>query len=385
MTSSAFVSSVPALILTYGIISGIGCGIAFMPGSVAVAKYFINHRPLAMAISSAGGGIGIFAFPPIIEMLNEYYTWRGMFLILGGITLNICVFGSLIRPLTKEVSSEQKSQESGYSSDKSENNKLQSSSVSKNLETVQLNEESENFEQVGFLDKHFYLKIPSFYILMINNFMYQFGASIILGHLQAYAVYQKGFTKPNSAILYTISGVMVLVFKLLHGVFANMSHVKIFRPIYQYIFFYALGGIATICLTIHSRYGVYFYSAIFGMSYAACGGSLLPAIIIEMSGVETFGVTYGIVLFVLAVGQLTGAPVAGILYEHQKTYDTSFILAGSMMIASALIMIYPLKTDLNPSKLNKQNENNIEMNIEEIDSINEEMPTVFDPISMSVV
>ncbi|VDI62311.1 Hypothetical predicted protein [Mytilus galloprovincialis] len=266
MTSSAFVNSVPALLLTYGIISGIGCGIAFMPGSVAVAKYFKKHRNLAMAIASAGGGVGSFAFPPIIEMLNEYYTWRGMFLILGGVTLNICVFGSLMRPLRHEISPEQKSQESGYSSDKSE-----------------------------------------------------------------------------------------------------------------------YSGIATICLIINSRYGVYFYSAVFGMSYAACGGSLIPALIIDISGVETFGVTYGIVLLGLAFGQLTGAPVAGFLYEHQKTYDTAFILAGSMMIASALIMIYPLKTDLNPSKLNKQNKNNIEINIEEIDSINDEVLTVFDPISMSVV
>ncbi|CAC5425462.1 unnamed protein product [Mytilus coruscus] len=48
-------------------------------------------------------------------------------------------------------------------------------------------------------------------------------------------------------------------------------------------------------------------------------------------------------------------------------------------------MIYSLKTDLNPSKLNKQNENNIEINIEEIDSINDEVLAVFDPISMSVV
>lgn len=87
-------------------------------------------------------------------------------------------------------------------------------------------------------------------------------------------------------------------------------------------------------------------------------------------------------VFVLIFNELI---VAGFLYEHQKTYDTAFILAGSMMIASALIMIYPLKTDLNPSKLNKQNKNNIEINIEEIDSINDEMFTVFDPISMSVV
>ncbi|VDI62305.1 MFS transporter, MCP family, solute carrier family 16 (monocarboxylic acid transporters), member 3, partial [Mytilus galloprovincialis] len=298
LTSSAFVTSVPALILTYGIISGVGCGLAFMPGSVAVAKYFTNHRHLALAIASSGGGIGSFAFPPFIQMLNEYYTWRGMFLILGGITLNICVFGLILRPLAKV--SPKKNQQ------KSKNNKLQQSFDRKNLKTKMMNE-----ERIRFLDRHSYLKIVSFYVLMANSFMYQFGASIILGHLQAYAVYHLGFTTQNAAILYTISGVMVLVFKLLHGVFANISHVQIFRPIYQYIFFYAIGGIATIFLTFDSQYGVYFSSAIFGMSYAACGGSLIPAIVIDISGVESFGVAYGIVLLCLSIGQLVGAPIAG--------------------------------------------------------------------------
>jgi hypothetical protein len=47
-------------------------------------------------------------------------------------------------------------------------------------------------------------------MLMLNNFMFQFGASIILGHLQAYAVYELHYTPTNAALLYTISGVMVL-------------------------------------------------------------------------------------------------------------------------------------------------------------------------------
>ncbi|XP_063425703.1 monocarboxylate transporter 12-like isoform X2 [Mytilus trossulus] len=366
MMSSAFVTSVPALILTYGIVSGVGCGLAFMPGSVAVAKYFTNHRHLALAIASSGGGIGSFAFPPFIQMLNEYYTWRGMFLILGGITLNICVFGLILRPLAKKISLKK-------SNKKSKNNKLQQSLDSKNIKTKMMNEERDRF-----LERHFYLKIPSFYVLMANSFMYQFGASIILGHLQAYAVYHLDFTTQNAAILYTISGVMVLVFKLLHGVFANISHVKIFRPIYQYIFFYAIGGIATICLTFDSSYGVYFSSAVFGMSYAACGGSLIPAIVIDITGVESFGVAYGIVLFCLSIGQLIGAPIAGLLYEYQKTYDAAFVLAGTTMIASAIIMIYPLRTDLNPPKLSKQ----VEINIE-IDLKNNVKRTDFDPISVS--
>jgi hypothetical protein len=69
------------------------------------------------------------------------------------------------------------------------------------------------------------------------------------------------YTPTNAALLYTISGVMVLVFKLLHGALANIDYVNIFRPIYQYIFFYFVGGIATICLVIKTSYGIYFYSA----------------------------------------------------------------------------------------------------------------------------
>jgi predicted MFS family arabinose efflux permease len=299
---------------------GIGCGIAFMPGSVAVAKYFKNRRHLALAISSAGGGVGSFAFPPIIEMLNEQYTWRGMFLILGGISLNIVAFGALFRPLEQEGELGENSLEKEYSSEQSKLQHDDKETTEQLLpkghksEMVPLDEpklQHDISDQCGFLSRHSYFKIPSFYMLMLNNFMFQFGASIILGHLQAYAVYELHYTPTNAALLYTISGVMVLVFKLLHGALANIDYVNIFRPIYQYIFFYFVGGIATICLVIKTSYGIYFYSAIFGMSYAACGGSLIPSLIIDLAGVETFGVTYGIVLCCLSIGQLMGGPIAG--------------------------------------------------------------------------
>ena len=49
-----------------------------MPGRVAEAKYFTNHRHLALAIASSGGGIGSFAFPPFIQMLNEWYVFDSL-------------------------------------------------------------------------------------------------------------------------------------------------------------------------------------------------------------------------------------------------------------------------------------------------------------------
>ncbi|VDI62309.1 Hypothetical predicted protein [Mytilus galloprovincialis] len=62
----------------------VGCGLEFMPGRVAEAKYFTNHRHLALAIASSGGGIGSFAFPPFIQMLNECAIFRMSYAACGG-------------------------------------------------------------------------------------------------------------------------------------------------------------------------------------------------------------------------------------------------------------------------------------------------------------
>ena len=49
--------------------------------------------------SSSGSGIGTFLLAPAVQMLIEYYSWRGALLILGGFVSNLCVCGALMRPL----------------------------------------------------------------------------------------------------------------------------------------------------------------------------------------------------------------------------------------------------------------------------------------------
>ncbi|XP_047458230.1 monocarboxylate transporter 12-B-like isoform X2 [Mugil cephalus] len=46
-----------------------------------------------------GSGIGTFLLAPAVQLLIEYYTWRGALLILGGFVSNLCVCGVLMRPL----------------------------------------------------------------------------------------------------------------------------------------------------------------------------------------------------------------------------------------------------------------------------------------------
>jgi hypothetical protein len=87
------------------IFSGFGYGLVFLSGTVAVSRYFLKKRARSIAISYCGGGVGLFAIPPLTRYLLETYSWRGSLFILAGLMLNCCVLTALYRPfhLTEEI------------------------------------------------------------------------------------------------------------------------------------------------------------------------------------------------------------------------------------------------------------------------------------------
>lgn len=66
-----------------------------------VSHYFVRWRPIAYAIASSGECVFAVLFSPFFQWLIETYTWRGSLLIIGGLQLNLCVCGALMRPLHK--------------------------------------------------------------------------------------------------------------------------------------------------------------------------------------------------------------------------------------------------------------------------------------------
>lgn len=96
---STFAQTVNQLCFTFGLIAGFGLSLVYVPAVVIVAFYFEKKRAFATGIAVAGSGVGGFVFPVLVELLIEWYTWRGATLILGGILLNIVLCGALFRPL----------------------------------------------------------------------------------------------------------------------------------------------------------------------------------------------------------------------------------------------------------------------------------------------
>lgn len=79
--------------------SGFGYALTWTPTVTMVGMYFEKRRPLANALSSAGECISTFVLTPLFQLMIDSYSWRGALLILGGLQLNLCVCGILLRPL----------------------------------------------------------------------------------------------------------------------------------------------------------------------------------------------------------------------------------------------------------------------------------------------
>ncbi|KAL3853196.1 hypothetical protein ACJMK2_016757 [Sinanodonta woodiana] len=90
---SLFATDLFHMYITFGIISGAGCGLMMLPTIVAVSQSFSKRKAIAMGIAVCGSSVGTFVLSPITEMLLDTYGWKGTMLIEAGIILN-CIVGA---------------------------------------------------------------------------------------------------------------------------------------------------------------------------------------------------------------------------------------------------------------------------------------------------
>lgn len=94
-----FSPNIDYLMLTYGIMGGVGFGLIYLPAIVSVSYYFEKKRAFATGVAVCGSGVGTFIFAPLSRILIDEYGWKGALLISAGLILNCMVMGALMRPL----------------------------------------------------------------------------------------------------------------------------------------------------------------------------------------------------------------------------------------------------------------------------------------------
>uniref|UniRef100_A0A8C2C9Y3 Solute carrier family 16 member 12a n=1 Tax=Cyprinus carpio TaxID=7962 RepID=A0A8C2C9Y3_CYPCA len=96
---SSLATSVEFLYLTLGVLTGVGFALSYTSAIAMVGSYFSERKALAYGIAMSGSGIGTFILAPAVQLLIEFFSWRGALLILGGLVSHLCVCGALMRPL----------------------------------------------------------------------------------------------------------------------------------------------------------------------------------------------------------------------------------------------------------------------------------------------
>ncbi|XP_070559163.1 monocarboxylate transporter 12-like [Ptychodera flava] len=108
MILSSNATSVSFLYVSYGLVTGLGYGLAFTPSIGVLDAYFNERFVLANAVAFTGTSAGLFAFPPLLHFLLERYGWKGTFMTLSALSANLFVSAAIFRPVNSKPSRKSK-------------------------------------------------------------------------------------------------------------------------------------------------------------------------------------------------------------------------------------------------------------------------------------
>ncbi|XP_046343993.2 monocarboxylate transporter 12-like isoform X1 [Haliotis rufescens] len=344
LLTSMWTTHIAHLFVTYGMLAGFGAGLCYIGCLEAVKEMFTTNVNLVFGVSAFIANLGIMIYPPVLQLLIDIFSWRGMFLILAGVELNIIVIAAVfpgphIRPQVETPIAQETDESNRHGDTGSEINDGKTDSLlhgisPKTEKTVALKDIS---LQTTFLENHYFLKSRHYYLYVLSGTLYLFGAGIILGHLSAYAMENNITDSYGAAMLYTVNALSMACGKLLHGVVITKIRMN---PIKLHIFVCGIGGLATFLFLFNVPLPVlYAYMVVFGASNASIGGALMPSILLEMAGSDSFSFSVGFYTVITAMGSLIGAPTAGWIYDATSSYTTPFLLAAISMISSAFVMV----------------------------------------------
>lgn len=322
MILASFATSIMHIYLCGGVITGLGLALNFQPSLIMLNRYFSEKRPLANGLAAAGSPVALCCLSPLGQILQYQYGWRGGFLILGGMLLNCCACGALMRPLLPSKK-DQVLDQAAVENKPQPKKKLLDFSV---------------FKDRGFV-------------------IYTVAASVMVLGLFVPPVFVVNYAKglgnedTKSALLLTILGFVDMFARPASGLIAGTKWMRP-RSVYLFSFSMLFNGCTDLVGSQADTYlGLVMFCIFFGMSYGMVG-ALQFEVLMAIVGTEKFSSAIGLVLLMEAIAVLVGPPGAGRLLDTTKQYMHVFLLAGCEVTLSAIILFlgtfFCLKKKRNP-------------------------------------
>lgn len=312
MISASFCNSVIQLYLCIGVIGGLGLAFNLQPALTMIGKYFFKKRPIANGLAMAGSPVFLSTLAPLNQFLFNRFGWRGSFLILGGLLLNCCVAGSLMRPLGPPPSKAKK--EEGA--------------------VINTTEKRTAWQIINkYLDLSLF-KHRGFLIYLSGNCIMFLGFFAPIVFLAAYAK-DMGVDEYNAAFLLSILAFVDMFARPSMGLLANSRWI---RPKIQYFFSFAVlyNGVCHILCPLAEDYtGLVIYSIFFGFAFGMVS-SVLFETLMDLVGAPRFSSAVGLTTIMECCPVLIGPPLAGKLVDITKNYKYMYFCCGSVVIIASI-------------------------------------------------
>nr|XP_034983854.1 monocarboxylate transporter 3 [Zootoca vivipara] len=339
MILASFTTNIIELYLTAGVLTGLGMALNFQPSLIMLGSYFDKRRPLANGLAAAGSPVFLSALSPLGQVLLEKFGWRGGFLIMGGLLLNCCTCGALMRPLELNRKKEREEAQDKYEAKemlpmggRAEEAVSTTDSAKKSNKAKKKKKPRKGKKLLDFS----IFKNRGFVIYAIAKFIMVLGLFVPTILLVNYAK-DSGVPDKEAAFLLSIIGFIDIFARPSCGVLAGMKRV---RPHVTYLFSFAMlfNGLTDIFSARATDYtALVIFCIFFGISYGMVG-ALQFEVLMAIIGSQKFSSAIGLVLLIEAFAVLIGPPSAGRLVDALKKYEVIFYLAGSEVVLSSIFL-----------------------------------------------
>lgn len=374
---SAFAPNVSFLIFSYGIVVGMGCGLAYAATLTITCQYFDKRRGLALGIVTTGTSVGGFIYASLQNELIELFGLEGCLLIVGALALNLMACAGPMRSLNlpgyylKQRAALQQTEEPLYTKPtaviiESDDNPIKSTPgsadnttaikllITKEPKELQASEEERRGKVLSCsivaqaIKKWMrpygeylcmaleLLQDRVFVAFCITLFLFSLGAFPPVLFMEDVAQ-TEGLIDGIALIpLVSIVSITTGIGKLVLGVMADMPGVNS-------LFLYALtvmgSGVSLLLIPRTKSYiGLQVLSAFVG--FFSGNWSLTSYITTKIVGMERLSQAHGILMCFGGFGMMLGPPVVGWFFDWTQSYELAFYFSGTCVVVSGLFLFF---------------------------------------------
>jgi len=307
MLLSSFTSSLLWLYVSYGIVGGLGLGLAYVTPITTCAKWFPDKKGLITGLAVFGFGAGSIVFAPLWTFLISAIEWRTTFLATG------ILFTALVVPSAQILRNPPQGYKPTNWNPPPSKKKVEDYGPSMMLKTI------------------------PFYMIWVSYWFGTTAGLMVIGHAKQAAIEVALLDPIQASLVVSILGLFNAFGRVLWG-FAGDRYGR--EKILTLLF--ALCSIALFMMALIPG-AISFVTGVIlvGLSF---GGflALYPAVTSDYYGTKNLGVNYGIVFTAYGAGAVLGPIMAAYFKTFSGTYIPSFLVAGGLAFVG-IILALPIK------------------------------------------